>query len=95
VRGAVRGKERAGELCLGRADSGRALGVAAREELVVRRGTMRAHGVGGDGHRAVRGCGHCECVVEGLVVSGLGRGGRVGEDARRGWRGVWGLGFCL
>ena len=54
--------------------------MAVREELVVRRGAMRARGVGGDSHRVVRGCGHWEWAVEGLVVSELGRGGRVGED---------------
>ena len=80
MRGAVRGEERAGDLCLGRADAGLALGVAAREELVVRCGTIRAHGVGGDEHRVVRGCGHwvregageaCvgwACVLEDQVV---------------------------
>ena len=45
---AVRGEERAGELCLERADAGGALGVAAREVLVVRRawGRRDRHGGG-------------------------------------------------
>jgi hypothetical protein len=48
----VRGEERAGELCLERASAGCALGVAAREELVVR------HEVDGGEHGVVRGCAH-------------------------------------
>jgi hypothetical protein len=63
--------------------------VAAREELVVR------HEVGGDEHRVVRGCVHLSCGGEGFVVSGLGRGGRLGENGRRGVGSVWRLGVCL
>ena len=96
---AVGGEERAGGLFIERADAGGALGVAAREELVVRRGRMLRHLYGhhevGNGHWVVRGCDLWECVGEGLVVSGLGRERRLGEEGRRGLGSVWVLDLCL